>query len=365
MKKTTHPEFCITGLGLTTSVGHDHKTACASIRAGLKRPDKLWNYYLPATKPFEDEDDGYVTGHPVLDGDYDNREERMVKLLAMAFDDLKKDGADSILPEGTPLYLALPEKERLAPDDPGFLDLISENTSIPFLEQGFQIFQQGHAGMIMALSHAANAMREGLFSRVFIAATDSLIGFNDLSRFNRLDRLKSSLNPLGFMPGEAASVILLEKTQSALNRNATIKCMVKAFATAMEEKHVLSINPQGGDGLSKAISLVMDQIQENPLIVDTIISDMNGESFRAEEWAMIQARIMNRINGEKNCIFPAICIGDTGAASSGVSFCIAVRAMARGYLSYKTMNPSGIALVLSSSDTETRGAALLSDFKVS
>lgn len=363
MKKTTHPEFCITGLGLTTSVGHDHKTACASMRAGLKRPDKLWNYYLSATKPFEDEDDGYVTGHPVLDGDYDNREERMVKLLAMAFDDLMQDVADSILPEETPLYLALPEKERFTPDDQSLLDLIRENTSIPFFEQGFQMFQKGHAGMIMALSHATKAIREGQFNRVFIAGTDSLIGFNDLSRFNRLDRLKSSLNPVGFMPGEAASVVLLEKTQSALNRKAAVQCMVKAFATAKEENHVLSIRPQGGDGLSKAVSLVMEQAREDTLVVDTVISDMNGESFRAEEWAMIQARVMNKISGEKNRIFPAICIGDTGAASSGVAFCIAARAMARGYLSYETMNPSGIALVLSSSDTETRGAVLLSDFK--
>jgi 3-oxoacyl-[acyl-carrier-protein] synthase-1 len=185
MKKTTHPEFCITGLGLTTSVGHDHKTACASMRAGLKRPDKLWNYYLPATTPFEDEDDGYVSGHPVLDGDYDNREERMVKLLAMAFDDLVQDAGGSISPEETPLYLALPEKERLMRDDQSILDLIRENTSIPFFEDRFQIFHHGHAGMIMALSHAAQAMKEGQFNRVFIAGTDSLIGFNDLSQIGR------------------------------------------------------------------------------------------------------------------------------------------------------------------------------------
>jgi 3-oxoacyl-[acyl-carrier-protein] synthase-1 len=174
--------------------------------------------------------------------------------------------------------------------------------------------------------------------------------------------LKSFLNPVGFMPGEAASVILLEKTRSALKRNASILCMVKAFATANEENHVLSLNQPCGNGLSKAISLVMDHLHENPLIVDTVISDMNGEFFRADEWAIIQLQIMNRISGEKNRIFPAICIGDTGAASSGVAFCIAARAMARGYLSYETMNPSGLALVLSSSDTGTRGAVLLSNF---
>jgi len=360
MAKTSIPELCVTGLGLVTSVGHDHKTACASIRAGLKRAQLLGNYYLPTKKPFEDEDDGYVGGHPVLEGNYDDRTPRMVDLLSMAFHDLsRQEGWEDLLSEPPPFWLALPEKQRHTVDDQAFKDQLDACPAIPFFEEGFRYFQNGHAGMMMALDEAAKAMAKKQFHQVLIAGADSLIGFKDLSRFNRLGRLKTTLNPAGLMPGEAASAIVLETLESARKRKAKIHFQIKSFALATEEKTVLSENPQGGDGFSKALSHLFDHEKNGPHALDTLISDMNGETYKADELSVAWSRTLGKVNGEKNMIFPARCIGDTGAASPGVSFCIAARAMERRYLSYGPSKSSGHALVLASSDTGERGAVVV------
>ncbi|MBU1169906.1 MAG: hypothetical protein KKD44_10130 [Proteobacteria bacterium] len=88
---------------------------------------------------------------------------------------------------------------------------------------------------------------------------------------------------------------------------------------------VLSGKSALGDGLSKAIVTLIKKENSDTLSIDSIISDMNGETYRAFEWAVIQPRSMNTIGGEKNLIRPAQSIGDTGAASAGVAICQAAQ----------------------------------------
>lgn len=362
MKKTQMPlpELCITGLGLSTSVGHDHKTACASIRAGLKRPKKLNNYYVESKDSYEDADDGLVTGHPVLEGDYNDTQDRIFTLLAMALNDLNKNaGLDESQMEETCLYLALPEQSRVNIEQKDVQDLIRAHWAVGFCESGLRTYPKGHAGMIFALTDAADAIGKGICTRVLIAGTDSLIGFDDLARLEKQERLKTILNSDGLIPGEAASAFLIESAQAARHRNAAIACVIKAISTAHELQPVSTGKSSTGIGLAQAITDLANQEKDKPLTATAVISDLNGEFYRFNEWAMLLPGVLNRINGEKNLICPARCIGDTGAASPGVSICIAARAMARGYLSRTSKIKTGQALIVSSSDTGERGAVLV------
>lgn len=362
MKKTQMPlpELCITGLGLSTSVGHDHKTACASIRAGLKRPKKLNNFYVESKDSYEDQDDGLVTGHPVLEGDYNDTRDRMFTLLAMALQDLNRNaGLDEGQMEDTRLYLALPEQSRLALEQEDIHDLMHSHWPMMNLESGFRAYPKGHAGMIYALADAADAIGKGLCSRVLIAGTDSLIGFNDLARLEKQERLKTILNSDGLIPGEAASACLIESTQAARHRNAAIACVIKAISTAHEDQSVITGKPATGLGLARAITGIVEHEKDKPITATAVINDLNGEFYRFNEWILIQPGIMGQIQGEKNLICPARCIGDTGAASPGISICIAARAMARGYLSLNPKNKNSQAMIVSSSDTGERGAVLV------
>lgn len=359
-RRSDRLDLCITGLGLVTSVGHDHKTACASIRAGLKRPKKLPRFYVNTNIRFDDPEDGKAVGYPVLDGDYTDIPGRMATLLNMAALDLRQStGLDEGFMEETPLFLAIPEKERLDLEHQDLKNLIRNHAPMLCFGDDIRVFSQGHSGMIIALQHAAEAIHKKQQPRVLIAGADSLIGFYDLRRYDRAERLKTILNPNGLFPGEAAAILLVESIDAAEKRKAEIRCVIRGLAASMEENPVLSGKETTGTGLSKAISAMMDQEQNQSVDVDTVISDINGETYRFSEWAILQSRSMSRINGEKNTVFPARFIGDTGAASPGVAACIAVRSMERGYISNDPDKRNGSALILSSSDTGERGAVLI------
>lgn len=363
--KVSIPELCITGLGLTTSVGHDYKNACASIRAGLKRSTKLPNFYVSNKKGYDNFEDGLVTGHPVLEGDLDNREFRIMALLAMALSDLRADaGLEDTILAGTRFYLALPDSDRGIPDEESFKEDLLMIDTWPFSEQTpFRFVPSGHAGVLFALSEAAEAIQRGDIDRAVIAGADSLINFNDLSRLNSLERLKTELNSDGLIPGEAATVFLIEKTLAAKKRKAPIKSLIRIISTAHEPDPVSSGKPALGTGLSHAIKGILNPEDKYPVSIAAIYIDINGEPYRFAEWSMAQSKVMHNTMGEKELIYPAKHVGDTGAASAGLAICLASRAMERGYLSPNPNNDNDNALILGSSDTGERAALLLGAYR--
>lgn len=90
---------------------------------------------------------------------------------------------------------------------------------------------------------------------------------------------------------------------------------------------------------------------ERPLL----LSDHNGEEFRAWEWGMLLLHLRAQApewEGLRTWL-PATGLGDTGAASGAVATCVATRALQRGYA------PSRLALVLSAADGPERAALLV------
>jgi len=350
MKDNSSYSIAITGLGMVTSVGHDVKTACASIRAGLKRPAKLQNFYAESPKGYDEWEDGLVTGHPVLEGDVDEAEGRMRRLLSAALDDIADD-AGLVEADVIPLFLALPGKERDLFSDEGMEDYITENKAL-FPHVGEVVaFPSGNAAGMMALERATEAIGAGKCHWALVAGVDSLIGFSNLSRLNGMKRLKTEVNSDGLIPGEAAAVVLVEKCSHAEQREATIQGIVDAFATGFEAHHCLA-GGQAGSGLSDTVDALFPSEEKGAVEVRAIITDLNGESYRSDEMSMMHARIFSRMGGEKEILCPARSTGDTGAASSCISICLAVRTMIRGGFG----NIGCRCLSLSSSDSGERGA---------
>ncbi len=357
-KLINKPEICITGLGMVTPVGHDVKTACASIRAGIKRPTKLDNFYVESKAGYDEWEDGLVTGHPVFEYNYDDTETRLFSLFSMVLEDLYKFfGEDSPLMDNTPVFLALPEKYREKTDKEKLTEFIDTESNDPdkfkFKTGNITTFNEGHAGMITALTQAVESINNGLSERAIIVGIDSLIGFDDLSLFNKEKRLKTQLNSDGFIPGEAASAILIEKITTAEKRKAEICAVIEIISTGHEDDHVISENNATGNALSKVISAMLPEKEEYEFNPSNIISDLNGEIYRFEEWSMVLPKVMNKISGKKEMIYPARYTGDTGAASAGVSICFAVRTMEK---------KEGDIMVLASSDSGARGAVYLKGF---
>lgn len=352
------PEISISGLGLVTAVGHDCRTACASIRAGLKRPRKLSHFYVPNKLGHDCFEDGLITGHPVLDTKPGEREDRIMTLLAMALYDLKQHaGLDESLLFDSRVFLALPGPDRSEFDEKALRLRLKSLAEWPFdKDHPVECYPKGHAGMLFAMTDAVEALQRGDIERAVVVGSDSLIGLKDLSALHINERLKTEMNPDGLIPGEAAAALLLEKTNAIQRRKGSIKSMIKIISTAYDPVEA------PGTGLTDAIAALVPY-DDKPLVVDAVICDLNGEPGRFDEWALAQGRVFHRIQGSKNLICPAKNTGDTGAASAGLAICIASCAMERGYLATHPRQAVSRALVVSSSDSGERGALLLESYE--
>lgn len=356
-------KICITGLGMISAVGPDVKTSCASIRAGIVRPLKLNNYYV-YSRDYEDYEDGLVTGYPIYIDEYDNSKEKIFSMLENVLKDLHcYSGAEDGFIKDSPLFISLPSKER---------NLINKNEIMEFLEHiqnynfnpsNVTLFDIGNSGMMFAMTDAMNAMHDNKYKMAMLVGVDTLVGYDDLKYFNDKNRLKTELNSTGFMPGEAAAAILIENQSSAQKRGAPIEAIIQSCATGFEPNSVLSEAKPSAVGLSKVINTIVEAEDSKKIIIDIIISDINGEDYRFHELGLLHTKGLTKIQGEKIVLHPASVLGDTGAASAGISICVAVRGMARGYLKSSEAKELSNALILSSSDTGERGGILLKPYK--
>jgi 3-oxoacyl-[acyl-carrier-protein] synthase-1 len=358
-------DIVITGLGLVTSVGHDVKTACAALRADIRRPKTLTNFCTDAKPGDGGPEDRLVTGYPAFEGDPDEAESRIVFMLAEAFRDMARmSGLRPDTASKLPFYLALPEVSRGILTDEALETFRAESAGdLPWTPDDLNTVRTGHAGMIELLSDVVESMRQGKMDRAVIAGADTLINFKDLVRSYRQNRLMTPGTVLGIIPGEVASAILVETRSAAAKRGARIGAVVAGSAVSDEPSTVLSGQPSSGRGLADAVRALAEKNAVEPFVVESVISDLFGDAYRFEELAILRTRVLNRIEGPKNLIWPARNIGDTGAASSGVSIALAVRNMIRTAHAPRGWRAPpavpGNAMILSSSDEGLRGALFL------
>ena len=166
-------------------------------------------------------------------------------------------------------------------------------------------------------------------------------------------RLKIGDHVDGFIPGEAAACLLLEPVHAANSRGATALAVVDAAGTGMESATIWSDAQSTAVGLRDAVRATFAQLPNQGSDTGLILSDLNGESYRAKEYGNTAVRALSKTLTNWALWHPADCIGDTGAAAFTVSACLGVRALAKDYAR------ANRALVLGSSDDGLRGAVSL------
>ena len=184
-----------------------------------------------------------------------------------------------------------------------------------------------------------------------MAGVDSHLFSEELSRLDRAGRLKSPRNRDGFIPGECAAAVLLERRAEALKRGAVPLASVESAATAVE-KHLIGSGEQAtGEGLATAIqSACAAGLPQGP---SWVICDLNGESYRFREWGLVRVRLTQQLQGVRRLWHPADCLGDVGAATGGVMMGVLGRSFQRGYA------PADRALLWAGSDEGQRTALVL------
>ncbi|RLU00316.1 hypothetical protein [Ketobacter sp.] len=310
--------------GMVCGVGLDAPSACAAIRCAMDN--------FQETR-FVDKGGEWIIGSSVPLATHWRGRTKLAKMASMALQECLQHFAT--VPSEIPLFLCVAERER-----PGRMDGLEEHLFGEIeAELGYQFHAQesrgiplGRVSAAVALKHARELIYEKQFPYVLIAGVDSLLNGATLGEFEAEDRLLTSQNSNGFIPGEAAAAILVchPSLVSASDRG---RLLCQGLGFAQEEATVTAERPLRADGLTAAIKNALADAQCTMGDLDFRIADVSGEQYYFKEAALALTRTLRTRKEHFYIWHPADCIGEVGAAMGVVMLVVALAGSRKGYAS--------------------------------
>lgn len=309
----------ITGTGMVTGVGLNATASCAAIRCAIDN--------FQETR-FMDSGGEWIMGCEVPLEQPWRGKTKLIKMAAAAIRECL-EGNEQINPESTPLLLCLSEHERkgrvINDDNQFFLDL-QEELELEFHEKSC-VIAKGHVAVAIALKHARNLIQELKVEHVLVVATDSLLVGPTLAHFEEYERLLTSNNSNGFIPGEAGAALVVEPFYA--KQEYQLLCVGLGFG--VEEAHVFSEEPLRGDGLSAAIRESLDDARSDMGDLDFRITDLSGEQYYFKEASLALLRLLRKRKEHFDIWHPADCIGEVGSVLAAVMLTVIKFACKKDY----------------------------------
>ena len=340
----------LTATAARTAVGGGAAQTAASIRAGLARLGAHPTHEARRRDPeWEEPEPLNVAAAPGIDPALRGAE-RLHALLIPVLTDLVQSASFQRRDLGQcALVVALPTPDEAVATwrlGETFLAELARRTGL-----GFKIMRQslsGHAAGVELLAEASALLSSGEAQSCIVAGVDSYLSADRLALLDEGYRLKSARNVDGFCPGEAAAAVLLEGPRQ--RRSGAPRATIAAIGLGLEPEPLASEKVSTGAGLCEALRGALPA-DKSP---DFLLCDLNGESYRAFEWGIAQARLGARLEGVGRAVMPARSVGDVGAATGPLLITVAVEAFSRGWA------PGEEALIFTASEGSLRGAARVS-----
>src|SRR5206468_2338399 len=121
----------------------------------------------------------------------------------------------------------------------------------------------------------------------------------------------------------------------ALTREATAptRAQILGVGSAREEASATAVGPRYsvGDGLRQALERALADSGRPESAVSFRVADMNGERYRAWESVIGAARFYRTVRERLPAWYPAMSVGDIGAAAGVLAMIVAARGIQRGY----------------------------------
>lgn len=299
--------LAIVAAGMVTGVGLDAPASCAAIRAGLDN--------FQETR-FVDAGGEALLGCEVPlapTGD------KQATLLAMALEECAQ--AAGVALETVPVLLCLSERER-----PGRADGHAEHLLAQLqrelgrsLHAASALIQHGRVGAAVALRQARQLIYEQRVGQVIVAAVDSLLDEPALRAYEQQRRLLTSGNGDGFIPGEAASAVLVARP--AAGGQAQLLCLGLGYG--VEPSPIGSGRPLRADGLVKAIQDALAAAGRPIDAMDFRLVDVSGEHYWFKESSLALLRTLRQPKEPFDIWHPADCVGEVGAAIGPLMLAVA------------------------------------------
>jgi 3-oxoacyl-[acyl-carrier-protein] synthase-1 len=311
--------LALSSFGLVTGVGLDAPSTCAAIRCAIDN--------FQETR-FMDSGGEWIMGCEVpLEQPWRGRT-KLIKMLARALQQTLAQ-APELVPGETPLLLCLAESDRpgrvIDDDNQFFLDLCAELNLD--LHEKSKIVPQGHVSVATALLQARKLFRDLQVPQVLVAAADSLLVGPTLAAYEDGDRLLTSQNSNGFIPGEAAAALLVLPAGRGIGPE--LVCTGLGFG--IENATVNSEEPLRADGLTSAINGALLEAGCDMGALDFRITDVAGEQYHFKEASLALSRTLRARKEEFDIWHPADCMGEVGAASGLIIAAVAAFATHKEY----------------------------------
>jgi 3-oxoacyl-[acyl-carrier-protein] synthase-1 len=313
--------IAILASGMVTGVGLDAPSSCAAIRCAINN--------FTETR-FMDNGGEWIIGSQVP---LEQPWRGLSKLVHMAVPAIRECLAQTngARPETIPLLLCVAEEQRPGRleglNDQLFQDIQTE-LGVRFHPASGTI-PRGHTAGALALLEARRLIYQGQVRYCIIAGVDSLLVAATLDAYQQQNRLLTSNNSNGFIPGEAACAVLVGPPDQSRTSKKELLCV--GIGTGHEQATLQSEEPLRANGLVQAFRTAFAEAGQTIADVDFRITDANGEQYWFKEAALAVAKTL-RINKQGFEIWhPVDCIGEIGAAIGPCVFAIALAALRKRY----------------------------------
>lgn len=337
------PTLHVGGAGAVTPAGLTAPQTCAAIRAALSAFEEEI-----VSEPFgASQIVARVPAHWRLRR---NPGEWLVNMAARALAEALATGTATAAE--TAVFLTPPESWRAHPayeDLPParFLAAVLDAAGGRF-HPASRALDGGAAAGIGLLPHIAAATARGGAAQALVGGVDSLVNPVDLARLGRAGRLKGDDNAQGLVPGEGAVFVRLTPVPEAASR-----AEVLGVGSAQEQDPVAS--PRYSQGVAILAALREAVAGPGPTEPDVVfvVSNGNGERYAAWEALIARPRFYRTHRAVMPTAYPAMTVGETGAAGGALALMLAADSFASGYA------PGPLAMLELASDGGLRAAAVI------
>src|SRR4030095_3941860 len=331
--------------GLVTSVGRSAPATCAAIRSKLTNPTET---------RFIDKAGERIVGHAVALDQSLRGLGKLAYMAAMVADECLIDVPRETC-ERIPVLLCVAERDR-----PGRLDGLDDRFLIEVcallngarFSPDSRVVPHGRVSVAVALLHARQLLYRSPAPAVLIVAADSLLTWPTLKTFEEHERLLANRNSNGFVPGEAASALLVSRSAAGPH----LEIVGLGFAT--EPATIEKEEPLRGIGLSLAIDQALQDAGCEMHNMDFRITDISGEQYYFKEAAIATSRTLKQRKEEFDIWQPAECIGEVGSAIGPAMLAVAEASGRKAYA-------PGPAMLVHGANDDGQRAAIVARYVVS
>ena len=328
-------------VAMITPVGLSAPASCAAMRAGLSRLQDLAIFH-PTSDPLIG---AFVEAADSADA------EIHVHLLAVCIRELTANWSAADIAEAT-WFLCLSEPDRVgrpARIDRWILPRLETRLGWSFPRGQVWLIESGRTSVMRGVREAREHLMRGDATRCVVAGVESAVDETSVAELYKTRRLKTSQNPDGLHPGEAAAAVEIRPDPHP----SELDVRVTGLGFAVEPNPIGSDGPIKGDGLTSAMRSALAEAQLDIGDLDWRLSDVTGEQYYFREASLAVSRLLRRHKDGFPLWHCADAIGDVGAAVGAVLLGMAAMALRKGYA------PGPNLVCHTSADKGLRAAAII------